>query len=61
MKYGVVGGELHGFPGPPDKWVLEQIKPEPSLEAKMTKLKLSCFGYITRRQVSLVKTVMLGK
>lgn len=26
------------------KWVLEQIKPEASLEAKMAKPKLSCLG-----------------
>lgn len=30
------------------KWVLEQIKPETSLEAKMTKMKLSCLRHITR-------------
>lgn len=39
--------------------VLEQIKPEPSLEAKMTKLKLSDFGRIVRKQGSLEKTIML--
>ena len=39
-----------------NKWVLEQIKPETSLEAKMTKPKLSYFG-----QGSLEKTVMLEK
>ena len=34
-----------------DKWILEQIKPETSLEAKMTKSKLSYVGHIMRRQV----------
>lgn len=33
----------------------------PSLEAKMTKLKLFYSGHIMRRQVSLEKTEMLGK
>ena len=44
-----------------NKWVLEQIKPELSLEAKMIKLRLSYFGHIMRRQDSLEKTIMLGK
>ena len=37
------------------------IKPETSLEAKRTNLKLSYFGHITRRQGSLEKTIMVGK
>lgn len=41
--------------------VLDQIKPETSLEVKMTKLKLSCFGHTIGRQGSLEKTTMLGK
>ena len=44
-----------------NKWVLEQIKPELSLGAKMIKLRLSYFGHIMRRQDSLEKTIMLGK
>lgn len=43
------------------KWVLEQIKPETSLEGKRAPLKLSYFGHTTRGQGSLEKTVMLGK
>ena len=38
-----------------DERVLEQIKPETSLEAKMTILRLSCFGHIMRRRDSLEK------
>ena len=44
-----------------NKWVLEQIKPELSLEAKMVKLRLSSFGHVMRRQDSLEKTIILGK
>ena len=44
-----------------DKWVLEQIKAELSLEAKMIKLKLFYFGCIMRRQDSLEKIITLGK
>lgn len=36
-------------------------EPETSLQAKMTKLKLSYFGPIMRKQGPLEKTVMLGK
>lgn len=61
LKYGVAGGELHRFPGPPYKWVLEPIKHEPSLETKTTKLKLSYFGQVMRRHVSLVKTIILER
>ena len=43
-----------------NKWVPEQINPEQSLEAKMTKLRLSYFGHIKRRQDLLEKTIMLG-
>ena len=43
-----------------NKWVLDQIKPELSLEANMLKLK-SYFGHIMRQQDSLEKTTMLGK
>ena len=44
-----------------NKWILNQIKPEMSLEARMTKLKLSYFGHIMRRHDSLEKTIMLRK
>ncbi|CAF3391752.1 unnamed protein product [Rotaria socialis] len=40
--------------------VLQEIKPECSLEASMVKLKLSYFGHIMRRQDSLEKEIMLG-
>ena len=41
--------------------VLEQSKPEASLEAKMTKLKLFYFGHIRRRQGSLGEKTAPGK
>lgn len=43
-----------------NKWVLDQIKPETSLKAK---LKLSYFGHNMRRQGSLEnkKTIVLRK
>ena len=44
-----------------DQWVLEQIKPQLSLQAKMIKVRLSYFAHTMRRQVSLEKTIMLGK
>ena len=45
-----------------NKWVLEQAKPELSLETKMIKPKLSYFGHFgQRRQHSLEKMIMLGK
>ena len=44
------------------EWLLEQTKPELSLEAKKCcKLRLSSFGHIVRRQDALEKTIMLGK
>ncbi|CAF4950873.1 unnamed protein product, partial [Rotaria socialis] len=43
-----------------NKSVLQEIKPECSLEASMVKLKLSYFGHIMRRQDSLEKEIMLG-
>jgi len=43
-----------------NKSVLQEIKPECSLEASMVKLKLSYFGHIMRRQESLEKEIMLG-
>ena len=42
-----------------NKWVLEQIKPDLSLEANI-KTEASYFGHIMRRKDSLEKTV-LGK
>ena len=61
MKHG--GGELY-IPwtvGKMNKRVLEQIKPELSLEAKMTKLRLSYLGHFTSGQGSLEKTIITGK
>ena len=43
-----------------NKWVLDQIKPELSLEAKMLKLRLSYFGHIMRIEDSLEKKITLG-
>ena len=43
-----------------NKLVLQEIKPECSLEASMVKLKLSYFGHIMRQQDSLEKDIMLG-
>ena len=44
-----------------NKWILDQIKPEMSLEGCMTRLKLFYFGHIMRRRDSLEKIIMLGK
>ena len=46
---------------PIKEWVLEQIKPEAPLEAKMIKLRLSYFGHLMRRQDSLEKDSNAGK
>lgn len=61
LKAGV-GGEPEGLRTARErnKWVLEQIKPESLLEAKMTKPKLPHSGHIMRSRV-LWKRVMLGK
>ena len=40
--------------------ILKEISPGCSLEGMMLKLKLQCFGHITRRFDSLEKTLMLG-
>ena len=57
-----VRGELWGYPGKElNKWVLELINPKTSLDAKMTKLKLSYSRHIMRRQGFLEKTIMLRK
>ena len=45
--------------GKMNKWVLDRINPELSLEAKMLKPRLLDFGHIMRRQDSLEKTMML--
>ena len=47
--------------GKANECILEQIKPELPLEAKMIQLRLSYFGHIMRRQDSSEKTTMLGK
>ena len=44
-----------------NKWALDQIKPELSMEAGMLKLRLSYFEHIIRRQDPLEKIIMLGK
>ena len=41
--------------------ILEEIKPEYSLEGLMLKLKLQYFGHLMRRTNSLEKTLVLGK
>ena len=41
--------------------ILKEISPEYSLEGPMPKLKLQCFGHLTRRADSFEKTVMLEK
>lgn len=43
-----------------NKWVPEQSKLEASVEAEMTKLKLSYFRHTMRRKGSLEKTITLG-
>ena len=52
-----IAGELFGYPADRkmSKWVLEQMKPEPSLEAKGTKRKLSYLEHVLRGQGSLEK------
>ena len=40
--------------------ILKEISPECTLEGLMLKLKLQYFGQLTRRIVSLEKTLMLG-
>lgn len=51
---------IHADTFPESMWVLEPVKPETSLAAKMTTQKLSYSGPI-RRQGPLEKTRMLGK
>ena len=41
--------------------ILKEINPEYLLEGLMLKLKLQCFGHLTRTAESLEKTPMLGK
>ena len=41
--------------------ILEEIKPEYSLEGLILKLKLQYFGYLIQRTASLEKTLMLQK
>ena len=41
--------------------ILKQISPKYSLEGLILKLKLQSSGYLTRRTISLEKTLMLGK
>ena len=44
-----------------NKSILEEIRPECSLEGLMLKLKLQYFGHLMRRTDSMEKTLMLGK
>ena len=44
-----------------NKWILQQMKPELWLMARMIKLRLSYFGHFMRKQDSLEKTIMVGK
>ena len=44
-----------------NKFILNEISPEYSLEGLMLKLKLQYFGHLIRRADSLEKTLMLGK
>ena len=41
--------------------ILKEISPEYSLEGLMLELKLQYFGHLMQRNVSLEKTLMLGK
>ena len=41
--------------------ILEEIRPEYSLEGLMLKLKLQYFGHLMQRTDSLEKTLILGK
>ena len=41
--------------------ILKEISPGCSLEGLMLKLKLQCFGHLTRRVDSLEKTLMMGR
>ena len=47
--------------GLPERHMLDQIKPELQLEAKMDKLKLLYFQPRMGRQNSLEKTITIGK
>ncbi|XP_023235101.1 uncharacterized protein LOC111634534, partial [Centruroides sculpturatus] len=41
--------------------ILEKIKPSFSLQSRILKQKLTYFGHVMRKEVSLEKTIMLGK
>ena len=41
--------------------IIQEIRPEYSLEGLMLKLKLQYFGHLMQRTDSLEKTLMLGK
>ena len=41
--------------------IIKGISPEYSLEGRMLKLKLQCFGHLMRRTDSFEKTLMLGQ
>ena len=58
LQFGVEG-ELNRYAGQLEKGKvnLRQIKPEISLDAKMTKLKMSYFGHLMGRQAPLEKAI----
>ena len=41
--------------------ILKEINPGCSLEGRILKLRLQYFGHLMRREISLEKTLMLGK
>ena len=45
----------------PNQSILQEIKPEYSLEGLMLQVKLQYFGHLIQRTDSLEKTLMLGK
>ena len=47
--------------GESNQSILEEIKPEYSVEGLMLRLKLQYFGHLMRRTDWLEKTLMLGK
>ena len=47
--------------GESNQSILEEIKPEYSVEGLMLRLKLQYFGHLMGRTDSLEKTLMLGK
>ena len=42
-------------------WVLENIKPEWTLESRVTQAALTCFGHVVRAERRIENDVMLGE